>query len=262
MSESIDGVYVSSCLKALESYHAAGPVNQSIRGFMSAETNIEAPAKAAIIGEAILSFSGNLGKENRTDAQNAFFHATLIATRDHPGEDQGQAWYRKFCDVMSNTGWMPISTFYSDMEIGGTSVRMDKLVLEILGSAITAAALPGPTSALMLKVASDAVTALKKRDTALTLYENNLLDQGVGGMAAGVCSEVDGEAKMSIGVVRFKRRNRSDKVLFVDVDVRNVKIYRGETVFSKNDVVARATRSKVEEYITANALNKIAEYQI
>lgn len=259
MNEYVSDAYVSSCLKALDSYHAAGP---AIRGFMSPETDIEAPAKAAIIGEAILSFSGSLSSENRTDAQNAFFHATLIATRDHPGEDQGQAWYSKFCEVMRNTGWPSISTFYSNMNIEGTSVRMDKLVLKILGSAITAAALPGPTSTLMLKVAGDAVAALSARDTALTLYERNLLEHGVGGMAVGACSEVNGEAKMSIGVVRFKRQNRSDKVLFVDVDVRNVKLYRGESVFSKNDVIARATRSKVEEYITTNALNKIAEYQI
>lgn len=262
MDEYIDGFYVSSCLKALESYHAAGSQAKSVRGFMSPESDIEAPGKAAVIGEAIISFSGNLGTENRTDAQNAFFHATLIATRDHPGEDQGEEWYAKFCDVMRNTGWMPISKYYKRLETEGNSVRMDKLVLEILGSAITAAALPGPTSALMLKVAGDAVAALKKRDTALTLYERNLLDHGVGGMAAGACSEVNGEAKMSIGVVRFKRRNRSDKVLFVDVDVRDVKLYRGESVFVKNDVVAKATRSMIESYITANALSKLAEYQI
>ncbi|WP_420652424.1 hypothetical protein, partial [Mesorhizobium japonicum] len=63
---------------------------------------------------------------------------------------------------------------------------MDKLVLEILGSVLANVALPGPTSVLMLKVAGDAISALQKRDTAaLTAYERNLLDHGVGGISTG-----------------------------------------------------------------------------
>ena len=89
---------------------------------------------------------------------------------------------------------------------------MDKLVLEILGSVVAGVALPGPTTALMLKVAGDAIAALQKRDTAaLTVYERNLLQNGVGGISAGASVEVDGEAIMAVGAVRFLPRTAPPK---------------------------------------------------
>ena len=135
-------------------------------------------------------------------------------------------------------------------------------MLEILGSVIAGVAVPGPTTALMLKVAGDAIAALQKRDTALTVYERNLLNNGVGGVTAAACTEVNGEAIMAMGAVRFLRRNTSTKVLFVDVDVRNVKLYRGETVFAKNTLVADAARDTIRKKLGLNAVSKIEEYEI
>jgi hypothetical protein len=223
---------------------------------------VEAPTKGSIVGEGILSFSGGLSDQNRSDAQNAFLFASLVANKKYPLEHQGQEWYLLFREVMTNAGWTPVSKYYSNLEVAGTSVRMDKLVLEILGSVIAGVAVPGPTTALMLKVAGDAIAALQKRDTALTVYERNLLNNGVGGVTAAACTEVNGEAIMAMGAVRFLRRNTSTKVLFVDVDVRNVKLYRGETVFAKNTLVADAARDTIRKKLGLNAVSKIEEYDI
>ncbi len=114
----------------------------------------------------------------------------------------------------------------------------------------------------MLKTAGDAIAALKKRDTALTLYERNLLNHGVGGITAGVCTEVNGEAIMAVGAVRFLRRNTSTKVMFVDVDIRNVKLYTGETIFAKNTEVADKARLAIRTKLGLNVVSKIEEYEI
>ena len=261
-SKQINDAYVASCVSAINEYHAEGRRSQVTRGFMGVDVEIEAPDKAAVVGEAIISFTGKLSKENRVDAQNAFLHASMIASEKYPGEEEVKEWYLRFRDVMEKTGWIAVKSYHNDLKVNGTSVRMDELVLGILKSTILALAIPGPASALMLKVAGDAVAALEKRNTALTLYEKNLLDQGVGGMAAGACTEVDGEVMLSLGVVRFKRRNTSDKVMFVDVDVRKVGLYSGEVTFVKHDLVANATRPIIEKYIVEKALGKIAEYHI
>ncbi|MBB6155586.1 hypothetical protein HDC30_002810 [Pseudomonas sp. JAI115] len=163
---------------------------------------------------------------------------------------------------MTQAGWTPVTKYYSDLDVAGTSVRMDKLVLEILGSVVAGAALPGPATALMLKVAGDAIAALQKRDTAaLTAYERNLLQHGVGGISAGACVEVNGEAIMALGSVRFQRKNTSTKVLFVDVDVRNVNLYRGETVFVKNTLKADSVRETINNKLIAHS-DKIVDIEI
>nr|WP_189673759.1 hypothetical protein [Pseudomonas khorasanensis] len=257
--------YISNCIESLQNYEIDGLSviqNRSFAVDINSGDEVEAPTKGSIVGEGILSFSGGLSDENRSDAQNAFLFASLVANKRYPQEHQGQEWYLLFRQVMTDAGWTPVSKYYSDLEIAGTSVRMDKLVLEILGSVIAGVAVPGPTTALMLKVAGDAIAALQKRDTALTLYERNLLSSGVGGVTAAACTEVNGEAIMAMGAVRFLRRNTSTKVLFVDVDVRNVKLYRGETVLARNTLVADAVRDTIRTKLGLNATTKIEEYEI
>lgn len=87
----------------------------------------------------------------------------------------------------------------------------------------------------------------------MTVYERNLLKNGVGGVAAGACVEIEGEAIMAVGAVRFQRKNTSTKVMFVDVDVRNVNLYRGETVFAKNTLRADSVREAIKTKLIGNS---------
>jgi hypothetical protein len=253
--------YISDCIKCLQAYEIDDVLTIRPRNKFSVGDTVAEPSKASIVGEGVLSFSSGLSGENRSDAQNAYLYATLVANKAFPEDYQGKEWYGLFKEVMGKAGWSSISLYYNDLNISGTSVRMDKLVLEILGSVVAGVALPGPTTALMLKVAGDAITALQKRDTALTVYERNLLQHGVGGIAAGACIENNGVATMALGAVRFLRRNGSHKVLFVDVDTREVKLYRGEAVFEKNELVAKATRDLIANKLIAHS-GKVADYDI
>ncbi|WP_445179925.1 hypothetical protein [Pseudomonas sp. McL0111] len=261
-NQSIRDSYVATCIENIESYEIDASNVIRSRGLMISGADVEAPGKGSIVGEGILSFTSNLNAENRADAQNAFLFASLVANKKFPNQHEGKENYELFRQVMTNCGWTPVSKFYGDLHVAGTSVRMDKLVLEILASVVAGVALPGPTSALMLKVAGDAIAALKQRDTALTVYERNLLQNGVGGLAAGTCTEVNGEAIMAVGAVRFLRKNTSTKVLFADVDVRDVKLYRGETMFAKNEFVANQARESVKGKLGLNVEKKIEDYEI
>lgn len=254
--------YIASCVKAIEECEIDDRLVIRPRTLMAVGDDVEAPSKGSVVGEGSLGFAGGISAQNRSDAENAFLFATLAANKQYPAEEQGKEWYLRFREVMTQAGWTPVTKYYSDLDVAGTSVRMDKLVLEILGSVIAGAALPGPATALMLKVAGDAIAALQKRDTAaLTVYERNLLQHGVGGISAGACVEVNGEAIMALGAVRFQRKNTSTKVLFVDVDVRNVNLYRGETVFVKNTLKADLVRENIKNKLIAHS-DKIVDIEI
>ena len=228
----------------------------------SDSSSIEAPAKGSIVGEGILAFTANLSAQNREDVMHAFLFASLVANKQYPLESQGKEWYALFVEVMYSAGWLPTQKYYNDINVGGNTVRMDKLVLEILGSVVAGVALPGPTTALMLKVAADAINALKKSGTALTLYERNMLEHGVGGMAAGTCTEVNDEVTLALGVVRFIRENSSTQVLFVDWNTRSVKLYRGECVFRKVPSLVDSARDYIRTKLGDNAKTKIESYEI
>lgn len=253
--------HIAACIENLQSYDLGEPLLIRPRGLFAPGEEVEEPSKGSIVGEGLISFSGNLSGINRSDAQNAFHYASLVANKQFPLEHQGKEWYALLCKVMGETGWMTISKYYSDLDVSGTSVRMDKMVLEILASVVTGLAVPGPATALMLKTAGDAIAALQKRDTALTLYEHNLLKQGVGGVTIGSCIDVNGTTVFAIGAVRFTRRNSSTKVMFIDTDVRNVALYRGETAFEKNDLLAAATREFIASKLVKYSADKL-DYDI
>ncbi|WP_339546594.1 hypothetical protein [Pseudomonas sp. RA_35y_Pfl2_P32] len=259
-SDGIYGMTPAGCVERIRRYELADSSTLRARGFTSPE--VEAPEKGAIVGEGILSFTGNLSEQNRDDVMHAFLFATLVANKAFPREEQGKEWYYKFVEAMMDAGWMFTQKFYNDINVGGNSVRMDQLVLEILGGVVAGTTLPGSTSALMLKVAGSAISALKKRETALTLYERNVLEHGVGGTAAGTCTEINGEVTLALGTVRFIRKNTSAQVLFADWDTRDVKLYRGESVFRKVSSIVEQTRDEILRKLGGNAKTKIANYEI
>jgi hypothetical protein len=249
---------VAACLDRLESYDVFPAVGPRLFAF----PEVEPPPKGAIVGEGILSFTGNLSSQNQEDAQHAFLFASLVATKQFPLESQGREWYYKFVEVMTHAGWVPTQKFYDDLNISGNTVRMDKLVLDILGSVVAGVALGGVTSALLLKVAGSAISALQKKEKALTLFERNLLEHGSGGMAAGTCTEIDGEVTLLLGTVRFIRRNSATQVLFADWSSRDVKLYKGESVFRKVPTIVEQTRGTVIRKLGSHAVSKIEEYEI
>jgi hypothetical protein len=77
----------------------------------------------------------------------------------------------------------------------------------------------------------------------------------------GSCIDVNGTTVFAIGAVRFTRRNSSTKVMFVDTDVRNVDLYRGETAFEKNDLLAEATRELIASKLVKHSIAKL-DYDI
>ncbi|WP_095078225.1 hypothetical protein [Pseudomonas sp. Irchel s3h17] len=260
--ENIDEAAVAVSAKRLRGYEIdAVPVGRS-RSFSTPEDTIDAPSMASIVGEGVLAFTANLDAQNQEDVLHAFLFSSLVANKAFPLESQGKEWYYQFLEVMHSAGWVASQKFYNDLNVGGSSVRMDKLVLEILGSVVAGMAVPGPASVLMLKVAGDAINALKKHETALILYERNMLEHGVGGMSTGTCTEVNGEVTIALGTVRFIRKNTSTKVLFVDWDSREVKLYRGESVFRKVPSLVEQNREYIREKLGANSKRKIESYEI
>ncbi|WWL43841.1 hypothetical protein V5O39_20270 [Pseudomonas parakoreensis] len=89
-----------------------------------------------------------------------------------------------------------------------------------------------------------------------------MLEHGVGGMAAGTCTEINGEVTMALGTVRFIRKNTAKQVLFMDWDSREVKLYRGDSVFRKVPSIVEQTRDTIRVKLGLNAKTKIEDYEI
>lgn len=223
----------------------------------------EKPDRASVVGDGILAFVSGMSEQNQADIQHSYLLASLVANKAFPADDQGKEWYQRFLEVMQSCGWTILQKYYDSVAASGKSFKMDQLVLKILGSAVTAAAVPGPTSLLMLKVASDAIAALQASDRPLRVFDQNIQASGTGGFGVAACHETPhGEVIMALGAVRFIKRTNQTQVLFVNWDSSSVDLYRGESHMTMVPSVINRTRASIIEKLGNYAQKKIEAYEI
>ncbi|MBT2339265.1 MULTISPECIES: hypothetical protein [Pseudomonas] len=224
---------------------------------------VEKPDRASVVGEAILSFVSGMTAQNQADIQHSYLFASLVANKQFPRDEQGKEWYQLFLQVMQDCGWTILQKYYDTVAASGKSFKMDQLVLKILGSAVAAAAVPGPTSVLMLKVAGDAIAALQGSEKPLRVFDQNIQESGTGGFGVATCHETPhGEVMLALGSVRFIKRTHQTKVLFVDWDSSSVDLYRGECHMTLVPAIINRTRDTILTRLGDRAQKKIDEYEI
>lgn len=238
------------------------PRGMTVNSFKTG-SDIEKPDRASIVGDGILAFVSGMSEQNQADIQHSYLFASLVANKQYPRDEQGKEWYQLFLQVMQDCGWTILQKYYDSVAASGKSFKMDQLVLKILGSAVAAAAVPGPTSLLMLKVAGDAIAALQANDRPLQVFDQNIKESGTGGFGVAACHETQqGEVILALGAVRFIKRTNQTKVLFVNWDSSSVDLYRGECHMTMVPAIISRTRATVIAKLGDRAQKKIEEYEI
>lgn len=265
--ESNPVITLSDRLERLKAYDVMPDVVIASRGLTlksaALSSEIEKPDRASIVGDGILAFVSVMSEQNQTDVQHAYLFASLVANKKYPRDEQGKEWYQLFLQVMQDCGWAILKKYYDTVAASGKSFKMDQLALKILASAVAAAAVPGPTSVLMLKVAGDAIAALQASDKPLQVFDQNIKESGTGGFGVAACHETQhGEVIMALGAVRFVKRTNQTKVLFVDWDSSSVDLYRGECHMTMVPAIVSRTRDTVIARLGDRAQKKIEEYEI
>ena len=219
--------------------------------------------QAAVVGSSLLAFTDSVTQQNREDIMDSFLFATLVANKAFNPETQNQLWYGKFNEVLKHSGWLSTGWSYTRYNAKAVSFTMDQVGLEILGSAVAAAALPGPGSAAALKVAGDAIVALKARDKPLRLFDNQSTTHNGANFRIGTCVEsLNGSIAVAMGSVSFTSGSRSTTVLFWEHQSSHVSIFRAEDQLNLNSNIYSAVRQQIRNKLTGNAQALIEEFEI
>jgi len=256
-------VTIAERLERLSAYDVT-PVEVAVaRNAKMVSLAVEPPDRASVVGDAILSFVSGMSDQNRTDVLNTYLFASLAANKKFPADNQGKEWYQTFLAAIQDCGWVVLKRYYDSTSASGKSFTMDQLALTILGSAVAAAEVPGPTSALLLKVAGDAMASLQKTDQPLKVFDQNIKEKGTGGFAVGSCIETaDKEVILTLGAVRFINRTNQTKVLFVNWDSGSVDLYRGESHMTMVPSIIEKTRAIIAGKLGDRAVKQVSEWEI
>lgn len=222
-----------------------------------------APAEAAVVGGSLVAFAQGVSRQNKDDVMDSLLFATLAADRRYSQEKQTDEWYRQFHTVLSTLGWVGTQWNYARYHANHQRFSMDRVGLEVVESAIMAAALPGPASLAMLKVAKDAVTALSKKEGPLRLFERQSKMHRGGNFRIASCTESeDGDVSIAMGAVAFQSMLSITNVLFWEWNNTDVKTYKGENYLTLNSRLYSGHRELVRNKLADRVKTAIEEFDI
>jgi hypothetical protein len=224
---------------------------------------LDNPPQGAVVGSNLLAFAEGVSRQNKQDVMDSFLFATMVANKAFNPETQSQEWYGRFNRVLSTQGWFSTNWNYSRYRSTHQQFSMEQAGLEILGSAIAAAALPGPASAAMLKVAGDAIVALKAQEKPLQLFERQTKTHRGANFRVGVCAESgEGTVTVAMGAVNFSANSTVTDVLFWTWNSADVSTFRGEDMLVFNTRAYARVRNQVQEQLSKSASLAISEFEI
>ncbi|MBX8477645.1 hypothetical protein K5D38_22960 [Pseudomonas cichorii] len=255
----IENCELASCTHSLAEHTEA----MSARLRSGDQPVVPVAPQGAVVGGSVVAFTEGVSRQNKEDVMDSFLFATLVANKAFNPESQTQLWYGKYNEVLAKLGWLSVNWSYARYRTTRQSFTMDQVGLEIIGSAIAAAALPGPASAAMLKVAGDAIAALKAKDKPLRLFEHQSKTHKGGSFRIAACSESsDGFVNVALGAVSFNTEINVTNVLFWEWNNSDVSTYQGQNNLVLNSTVYQRHRELVRERLGNNAKDAIEEYEI
>ncbi|WP_341522480.1 hypothetical protein AABC73_03520 [Pseudomonas sp. G.S.17] len=186
--------------------------------------------------------------------------ASMAANKEVPAG--GVEWYNKYVEFLGWGGWTTSSKGLSKYTASKSTFTMEQEGLEILASAITAAALPGPTSLLLLKVAKDAIGVLQKNEKPLRIFESSSKKHNGAKFAIGSAVESkDKQVVMVMAAMDFSTSLNVTNVLFWEWSSSSVSIKSAGDRLEFNSRHFDSVADKIREKLTDAARQNIAEIE-
>ena len=230
----------------------------------SENTDMIAPASAAIAGQGVIGFVAGVSQQAREDVLNSYTYATLAADKRYNVITQNGEWYGVFREAMRKAlNWAPQDISFSYSKSREKVLGMDKVGLKLLASTLAAAGTGGAAGPLILQVASEAVEALKDNDEPLTIFDSRTKKSGGTRFMVGGCSESeDGVIVLAVGAVELATSLNSKKGFFMSWNSVEVDIQRSADVFVLNQSLYAARRHKVRDALLATSDSAFLEFPI
>jgi hypothetical protein len=230
-------------------------ITPRLGGFNIDEKNPEAWS----MGNTIVAITAGMSEYNKGIIKDSIQLASIAATNRFPQD--GVERYGHFLRVLTTCGWFSQSSGMSDYQVRNRRFTMEQAALEVLKSAIAAAALPGPTSLLLLNVAKDAVAALQNDEAKRSLFDQHSKTYSGGTFTIASSAEsADGEVVMAMGALDFSSSLNITNVLFWEWSNSTVRIKRAQNHLTLNQVqyerVRRTVEAKLTEY-SNEAINEL-----
>lgn len=212
---------------------------------------------AQVNAGSLTSFTQNLSGDNKADVQNSTLFAQLAADRAHSRFEKPMDWYKEYIKVLGIVGWNQPGFAFDTYTSGGTTVRLDKAVLGILGAIATGNELA------MVKATMGALEGLGDDSKQMRIW-NAMASNGSNGtfQIFPVDALPNGDVVMILDGMQFNASSNETRFLWWTWQSNSIRIQRAANKFVLNEVIYAKVRQAIIDKLGDRAVQLVAEIPI
>ncbi|MEU4570907.1 hypothetical protein ACBI99_34790 [Nonomuraea sp. ATR24] len=222
---------------------------------MAAEPPTQSAGESAsVVGNSMVAFTANVSPQHKDDLLNSFGLAQLAATAGGANaETDPLGYYHKVVEVLTNIGYTGQSVNFGNYTAQTATVEIDKVVLEIMTSLVTAPELE------IVKAALDALKSSANADGApWQLYHSQSTSENNGSFSIGLATETNNNVAVKLSAFHFTGDETATKFLWMSYSSTSVHIQQGQTTLVLNDTLYATVRQAVTDKMSSHASSYIA----
>ncbi len=206
---------------------------------------------AYVAGGSIVAFTANVQRQPKQDILDATLLAQLNSNKLFDRETQIDKWYDNYVKVLGNIGFAMQSYNFSQYHSGGSSLKMDKAILEIMKAAATGSGMTTLIATL------DSLEKMADNDGAITLFETNSSSNKMGNFQLVLCDQKEGdhEVNFTFGFFYFSADKQVTRFLWFSWSSSSINLNTGSTNVTLNEKIYSTVRAKITEKLEKKAGN-------
>jgi hypothetical protein len=202
---------------------------------------------------SLISFVTGLSSEDKSDVLNSVLLAQRAANKKHDRYTEPEAWYKSYREILTTIGWVGGQDTFQQYTADGTTVKVDDVVLQILGTlAIGGAAITAITQAL------NALQGLSAQDKQFTLWEQSSHSLKTGNFQIAACEKSGDGLVLKMGSFYFSATQTATRFLFFNYSSTAITLFTGGQTTVLNKEVYSQIRQGVMTKLGALASEFIA----
>ncbi|WP_049560089.1 hypothetical protein [Nonomuraea sp. SBT364] len=209
---------------------------------------------ASVVGNSMVAFTADVSSQHKDDLLNSFGLAQLAVTAQGANaEADPLGYYHGVINVLTNIGYTGQSVNFADYTAQTATVEIDKVVLEIMTSLVTAPELE------IVKAALDALKSSANADAApWQLYHSQSTSENNGSFSIGLATETNNNVAVKLSAFHFAGSETATKFLWMSYSSSSVHIQQGQTALVLNDALYGTVRETVTQKMSSHASSYIA----
>lgn len=200
------------------------------------------------IGSLIAEFRTGLDATRRRAVADSLLLALLAADRSTADDPSVASWYRRFTDVLANSGWTAQSTAFTEQELPATKGGVREAVLPVLSTML------GPTlatSSLLLPLLNGLGQWQQESPGLKLFHRSSEQASGARFQIAFVDANASGDPEVKLMCFRIEAERNITEVLFFKTTDERALLHHASGHFSIGQAMLVSTRDAVAQRVAS-----------